>query len=499
MKLLSDILYKAGIIEVMGATNIVVADVCFDSRKVKKDSLFVAIKGIQLDGHEFIMESIDRGAIAVVCEDLPAKTEDNIIYIKVKNSSVALGYISSNFYDNPATKLKLVGVTGTNGKTTTVTLLFNLFRTLGYEAGLVSTVNNFIGDEEIPPTHTTPDALQTNMLLKKMVDRKCTHCFMEVSSHAIVQNRIAGLEFTGGVFTNITHEHLDYHKSFDEYIYAKKQFFDQLSSEAFALINKDDKHGEVMLQNTKAVKKMYSMRSMADFKCKIIENQFSGLLLNIDGKEVWTMLAGSFNAYNLLVAYATALLLKEEKLDVLTALSSLNPVEGRFELVKTDSGIIGIVDYAHTPDALKNILDAVNRIRTGNETLITVVGCGGDRDVQKRPEMARIACEKSDRVILTSDNPRSEEPEAIIKDMLKGVEPMYFNKVISIADRREAIKTACSIACPSGRNEHARGHTVDIILVAGKGHEKYQEIKGVKHPFYDKVVLMESCKMISNQ
>jgi len=467
---------------VRGATNVAITKVFFDSRETVKNCLFVAVKGIQHDGHEYIQEAISRGAIAVVCEKMPKKTNGKVTYIKVKNSSVALGYIASNFYDNPSTQLKLIGVTGTNGKTTSVTLLFNLFKALGYKVGLLSTIKNRIDKEEIAPTHTTPDTLQINMLLKKMVDSKCTHCFMEVSSHAILQNRIAGIEFTGGVFTNITHEHLDYHKTFDEYINTKKQLFDSLSSKAFALINKDDKHGEIMLQNTKAIKKTFGMRSMADFKCKVIESQFSGLFLNMDGNEVWSKLIGGFNAYNLLVVYAIALLLKEDKLRVLTALSNLNPVEGRFECLKTGLEIIGVIDYAHTPDALKNVLHAINDIRTGNETLITVVGCGGDRDVQKRPIMAHIACEKSDQVILTSDNPRSEEPEAIIKEMQKGIEPMYSQKVLSIVDRREAIKTACTIAQPN-----------DIILVAGKGHEKYQEIKGEKYPFDDKEVLMESC------
>ncbi|MGZ4049826.1 MAG: UDP-N-acetylmuramoyl-L-alanyl-D-glutamate--2,6-diaminopimelate ligase, partial [Bacteroidia bacterium] len=409
---------------------------------------------------------------------------EKITYIKVKDTTVALGIIAGNFYDNPSEKLKLVGVTGTNGKTTTVTLLFNLFKKLGYKVGLLSTVKNQINNDVIPATHTTPDAIQLNSLLRQMVEKGCTHCFMEVSSHAVVQNRIAGIHFAGGVFSNITHDHLDYHKTFDEYIKAKKRFFDSLGSDAFALTNKDDANGEVMLQNTRAVKKTYSLRSMADFRCKVVENQFSGLLLNIDNNEVWTKLIGSFNAYNLLAVYATAILLKEDKTNVLTTLSSLSSVEGRFQYVRTDKGVVGVVDYAHTPDALLNVLKTIADIRTGNEQVITVVGCGGDRDAAKRPLMAKIACDLSNKVILTSDNPRSEDPEAIIREMQAGVDGVNNKKTISITDRSEAIKTACSYAKQG-----------DIILVAGKGHEKYQEIKGVKHPFDDMLVLQENLKL----
>lgn len=483
MKLLKDILYKAGLLDVEGSTNVAVTSVTADSRKVEKHGLFVAVRGAQSDGHHYIETAVKAGAIAVVCEEFPGELNDKVTYVRVKSSSAALGYIASNFFDNPSTKLKLVGVTGTNGKTTTVTLLFNLFKSLGYHVGLLSTVQNQIHNEVIPSTHTTPDPVQLNSLLKQMVDRGCSHCFMEVSSHAVVQHRIAGVEFTGGVFTNITHDHLDYHKTFNEYIKAKKGFFDQLPEDAFALVNKDDPHWEVMLQNTKAKKKTYSIRTIADYRCKIIENQFSGLLLNIDNNEVWTKLIGTFNAYNILAVYAAASLLKEDKVNVLTSISNLQSVEGRFQYIRTKDNITGIVDYAHTPDALANVLKTIKDVRTGNEKVITVVGCGGDRDAAKRPVMAKIACEMSDRVILTSDNPRSEDPNEIIKEMQGGVDPVCYKKTLSIVDRREAIRTACSLAGPG-----------DIILVAGKGHEKYQEIKGVKHPFDDMQVLSENLK-----
>ena len=481
MKLLKDIIYKVGLVEIVGSTNVAIISICFDSRKVEKYAMFIATKGIQNDGHKFIDQTIKDGAIAVVCEELPEIILEKVTYIKVKDSSVALGIISGNFYDNPSSVLKLIGVTGTNGKTTTVTLLFNLFKALGYTVGLLSTVKNQIDKDVLPSTHTTPDAITLNALLRKMVEKGCTHCFMEVSSHALVQNRVSGLLFTGAVFSNITHDHLDYHQTFDKYIKAKKSFFDALPAEAFALVNKDDTNGEVMLQNTRALRKTYAIKSMADYKCKILENQFSGLLLNIEGHEVWTKLIGSFNAYNLLAVFSTAHLLKEDQINILTALSNLNPVEGRFNSMKSQNGIIAIVDYAHTPDALVNVLKTIKDIRTGNENVITVIGCGGDRDVQKRPIMAKIACDLSDRVILTSDNPRSEEPETILKEMKKGVEGHQYKKILSIVDRREAIKTACTLANPG-----------DIVLVAGKGHEKYQEIKGVKYPFDDVLVLEEN-------
>src|ERR1035437_6610021 len=481
MKLLKDILYKVGLTEVIGSTNISITAISFDSRKIEKDSLFVAVKGTLSDGHKYIDDTITKGAVAILCEELPQNINDKITYIKVKDTTSALGIIASNFYGNPSESLLLVGITGTNGKTTTVTLLFDLFRKLGYKVGLLSTVKNQINNDIIPATHTTPDAIQLNALLRQMLDKGCTHCFMEVSSHAIVQKRISGIHFAGAVFTNITHDHLDYHKTFAEYIKAKKGFFDMLSSDAFALTNKDDANADIMVQNTKATKKTYSLRAMADFRCKVVENQFSGLLLNIDNNEVWSKLIGNFNAYNLLAVYATAVLLKEDKTNVLTTLSTLNSVEGRFQYVRAENGIIGIVDYAHTPDALMNVLKTINDIRTGNEEVITLVGCGGDRDAAKRPVMAKIACDLSNKVILTSDNPRSEEPDAIIKQMQKGVDAVNYKKTLSITDRREAIKTACSIAKAG-----------DIILIAGKGHEKYQEIKGVKHSFDDMLVLQEN-------
>lgn len=484
MKLLKDILYKVRIVEVVGSTNVAIRAITFDSRKIEKDSLFVAVNGVHSNGHDYIEDTVNKGAVAVVCETLPKNFKEEVTYIKVADSSFALGVIASNFFDNPSEKLSLVGVTGTNGKTTTVTLLFDLFKGLGNKVGLISTVENRIDSEKIPSNFTTPDSIQLNALLRRMVDSGCTYCFMEVSSHSVVQNRISGLHFKGGVFTNITHDHLDYHKTFDEYIKAKKRFFDSLPTSSFALVNKDDANGMVMLQNTKAAKKTFSLRSLADFTCKVIENQFSGLHLKIDNNEVWSKLIGKFNAYNLLTVYATASLLKQDKTNILTTLSALNPVEGRFQYLRTDNGIIGIVDYAHTPDALNNVLKTINEIRTGNEKVITVVGCGGDRDVAKRPIMAQIACDLSGKVILTSDNPRSEEPEAIIKNMQAGVDAVNYKKTLAITDRSEAIKTACSLAAPG-----------DIILIAGKGHEKYQEIKGVKHVFDDMQVLQENLKL----
>lgn len=483
MKLLSDILYKTRMEEVLGSTHIAITSVTFDSRKVKKDTLFVAIRGTAADGHQFIDKAIEAGAVAVVCEDFPQIKNENVTYIKVTDSSQALGYIACNYFDHPSRKLKLVGVTGTNGKTTTVTLLFNLFRTLGYNAGLLSTVENKINNNIIPASHTTPDALSLNELLAKMVEQGCEFAFMEVSSHAVVQNRITGICFSGAVFTNITHDHLDYHKTFDEYIKAKKKFFDQLPQEAFALTNKDDKNGMVMLQNTAAQKFSYSLKNVADYKCRIIENQLNGLLLQINNHEVWVKLIGTFNAYNVLTVFAVAHLLKQDVINILTTLSNLNAVEGRFQYVKSNGGIIGIVDYAHTPDALKNVLETIKDIRAGNENVITLVGCGGDRDAAKRPVMAHIACQYSNKVILTSDNPRSEDPEEILNQMQKGIEITDSKKTLRISDRREAIKTACSLA--------KKG---DIILIAGKGHEKYQEIKGTKYPFDDLEILKETIK-----
>ncbi len=460
-----------------------ISSVTFDSRTVKKDSLFVATVGTTSDGHLFIDKAIENGAIAIVCEIMPENKNANVTYVKVANSSYALGIIACNYFDNPSEKIKLVGVTGTNGKTTTVTLLFNLFRSLGYSVGLLSTVQNKINATVIPATHTTPDALTLNQLLNTMVEQGCEYAFMEVSSHAVDQNRVTGINFTGAAFSNLTHDHLDYHKTFDEYIKAKKKFFDMLPNTAFALVNKDDKNGPVMLQNTKAQKHTYGLRSVADFKCKIIENHLNGLLLNIDNHEVWVKLIGTFNAYNVLAVYAISILLKQDKTNILTALSNLNSVEGRFQYIKSPGGIIGIIDYAHTPDALKNVLETIKDIRSGNEQVITLVGCGGNRDSAKRPVMAAIACEYSNKVILTSDNPRNEDPEDILNQMEKGVSPVDVKKTLRISDRKEAIKTACTLS-KSG----------DIILIAGKGHEKYQEIKGVKHNFDDFEIFKETIK-----
>ena len=485
MKILKDILYKSGIEEVSGSTSVLIKTLCFDSRKAEPDSLFIAVRGIKSDGHNFINDVITNGAIAIICEELPSEIKEGITYVRVRDAAIALAHISSNFFDNPSTKLKLIGVTGTNGKTTTVTLLHSLFSKLGFKSGLISTVRNLIIDTEVSATHTTPDPLQLNLLLAKMVELGCDYCFMEVSSHAVVQNRITGLQFAGGVFTNITRDHLDYHKTFDEYIRAKKGFFDILDEQAFALVNADDRNHKIMVQNTKATIKTYSMKSVSDYKVRIIENNFGGLLLSIDNQDVLCRLVGSFNAYNLLAVYATALLLKEDKLLVLTALSSLTAPEGRFQYITSANGVIGIVDYAHTPDALENVLLTLKDIRTGNEQVITVIGCGGDRDAGKRPQMAAIACEHSDKVVLTSDNPRSEDPAEIIAEMQKGVPPQHYRKTLSIADRKEAIRTACALAKPG-----------DIILLAGKGHEKYQEIKGVKYPFDDLEVLEESFQLI---
>ena len=484
MKVLSDLLYKSGIEEVSGNRAVEVANVVFDSRQVSEGSLFIAVRGLTSDGHRFMDDVAARGAVAIVCEEFPESLHGGITYVRVKDSSAALAHICTNFYENPSEKIMLVGVTGTNGKTTTATLLHALFRRLGYKSGLISTVRNMVNDLEIPSTHTTPDPRTLNSLLAKMIEAGCTHCFMEVSSHAVVQKRILGLSFRGGVFTNITRDHLDYHKTFDEYIRAKKGFFDQLGEEAFALVNADDRNHKVMVQNSKAAVKTFGLASVSDFKAKIVESSISGLMLNIDGHDVLCRLTGNFNAYNLLGVYATALLLGEDRLQVLTALSALEAPEGRFQQLRSHQGVTGIVDYAHTPDALQNVLETIGELRTGNEQVITIVGCGGDRDTGKRPLMAAIAAEHSDRVILTSDNPRSEDPDAIIAEMKAGVSAGMMRKVLSVTDRREAIRTACALA--------GRG---DIILLAGKGHEKYQEIKGVKHPFDDMQVLEESFEL----
>lgn len=481
MALLRDILYKAGIRSVTGRTDIEVTNVQTDSRKATAGSLFIALKGTHADGHQFIDAVLGQGATAVVVEDMPQQLREGVSYVQVDSTSKAAGWIAHNFYGQPSEKMQLVGVTGTNGKTTIATVLYKLFRALGYRVGLVSTVENRIGNEVIPSTHTTPDAVSLNALLKKMLDAGCSHVFMESSSHAIHQHRIEGLQYAGGIFSNITHDHLDYHKTFDEYIKVKKSFFDGLPSSAFALTNADDKRGMVMLQNTSAKKLTYSLRTMADIKGKILENHLTGLFMSINEQEVHFRLIGEFNAYNLLAVYGAAISLGEDKQEVLTQLSLLSGAEGRFDyIISPRDRVIGIVDYAHTPDALLNVLATIKNLRKGHEQVITVVGCGGDRDKTKRPVMAEVAVEHSDRVILTSDNPRSEDPAQIIKDMEVGVSVAARRKVLSIADRREAIRTAISLAGPE-----------DIVLIAGKGHEKYQEIKGVKYDFDDKKILEE--------
>ncbi|HEX6224895.1 MAG TPA: UDP-N-acetylmuramoyl-L-alanyl-D-glutamate--2,6-diaminopimelate ligase [Chryseolinea sp.] len=484
---LKDILYKVSLTSSYGDMSVDVTGICFDSRKVKAGFLFIAVRGTQSDGHEYIEKAVGLGASAVVCEKLPDNIPDRVTFVSVKNSSQALGIIASNFYGNPSEKVKLTGVTGTNGKTTVATLLYKLFGALGYRAGLISTVENKIVDLVIPSTHTTPDPIQLNELLKRMADEKCTHVFMEVSSHAIDQERIAGLKFAGALFTNITHDHLDYHQTFENYIKAKKKYFDDLGSDAFALVNADDKRGMVMMQNTKATKYSFGLKKMVDFKAKIITNSIEGLELEIAGKTVWFKLIGDFNAYNLLAVYGAAVLLGEDSEEVLVKLSSLSGAVGRFELVLPGSKKIAIVDYAHTPDALKNVLETIAQFRSGNEQVITVVGCGGNRDRTKRPLMASIACRLSDKVVLTSDNPRDEDPMEIIREMQTGVMPTEARKTLVIADREEAIKTACMMA-----NEK------DIILVAGKGHETYQEIKGVKYPFDDRQVVERMLRLTSN-
>jgi UDP-N-acetylmuramoyl-L-alanyl-D-glutamate--2,6-diaminopimelate ligase len=484
---LKDILYKVSLTSGSGDMRVNVTGICFDSRQVKTGFLFVAIKGTQSDGHQYISKALSLGAVAVVCEVLPEDVPLEITIVTVKNSAQALAVIASNFFQTPSEKLKLTGVTGTNGKTTVATLLFQLFTSLGYKCGLISTVENKIVDKVIPSTHTTPDPIQLNKLLKEMVENGCTHVFMEVSSHAIDQERIGGLKFAGAIFTNITHDHLDYHQTFENYIKAKKKYFDELGSDAFALVNADDKRGMVMLQNTRATKYTYGLKKVVDFKGKILTNSIEGLELDLAGKTVWFKLIGDFNAYNLLAAYGTAVLLGEESDQVLIKLSSLKGAVGRFDLVLPGSKKIAIVDYAHTPDALKNVLETIAQFRSGNEQVITVVGCGGNRDRAKRPLMASIACRLSDKVLLTSDNPRDEDPVEIIKDMQAGVTPTEVRKTLIIADREEAIKTACMIA-----NEK------DIILVAGKGHETYQEIKGVKYPFDDKEVVERMLRLTSN-
>jgi UDP-N-acetylmuramoyl-L-alanyl-D-glutamate--2,6-diaminopimelate ligase len=455
VKLLKDILFRSRIQHVSGSTNVALEHITMDSRDVKPFSLFVAVNGVSSNGHAYISKAIENGAVAIVCEKLPEAISDNVTYVQVNNSAEALGYIAGNYYDNPSEKLDVIAITGTNGKTTTATLLFALARKMGYKTGLLSTVVNRINDKEIPATHTTPDAIALNKMLADMVAAGCAYCFMEASSHALHQHRLTGTKLKGALFTNVTHDHLDYHKTFNEYIKAKKLLFDSLPSTAFALVNHDDRHSEVMLQNCKAKKRTMALQSMADYKAKVLESGFSGLHLFIEGQDLYTQLIGGFNAYNLLAVYATAMELGLDKMEVLTAISTLQPPEGRFQHLKTKSGITVIVDYAHTPDALKNVLHTIKEIRTGNEQVITLVGCGGDRDRAKRPEMARITAEMSDRAILTSDNPRSENPETILAEMKQGLDPVMMKKTLAITDRKEAIKLACTLAQPG-----------DIVLVS---------------------------------
>ncbi|WP_299528764.1 UDP-N-acetylmuramoyl-L-alanyl-D-glutamate--2,6-diaminopimelate ligase [uncultured Lutibacter sp.] len=474
MKVLKNILYKVSIDSIQGSTEKLVNAIVFDSREVKQNSLFVAQKGLLFDGHEFIEKAIELGAKVIVCEELPKNLIQNITYVQVEDSNSALAIIASNFYDNPSSKLKLVGITGTNGKTTIATLLYNLFQKAGYKSGLLSTVKILVDTIQYETSHTTPNSVLINKYLNEMVELGVDYCFMEVSSHGIQQKRTEGLQFAGGVFTNLTHDHLDYHKTFAAYRDVKKSFFDSLPKSAFALVNIDDKNGAVMLQNTLANKQSYALKTMADFKVRILENQFSGLLLTMNNKEVWTKLIGSFNAYNLAAVYGTANLLGLDSTETLTHISELESVSGRFQHFISKGGVTAIIDYAHTPDALKNVLETINDIRTGNEQVITVVGCGGNRDKAKRPVMGRLASQLSTQVIFTSDNPRSENPQTIIEEMEVGVEPQNFKKTISILDREQAIKAATKFA--------KKG---DIILIAGKGHETYQEVKGIRSHFDD--------------
>ena len=474
MKNLKDILYKVSVSEVYGNTDVAVNAIQFDSRQVQDNDVFVAQKGVTVDGHQYIEKAINLGAKAIICEEIPERRSEQVTYIKVEDSNVALAIIAANYYNNPSKSLQLVGVTGTNGKTTIASLLYQLFKKAGYKVGLLSTVTIKVDENEYKATHTTPNSVAINNYLSMMVEEGVEYCFMEVSSHGIHQKRTEGLEFAGGVFTNLSHDHLDYHETFAEYRDVKKSFFDSLPKSAFALVNIDDKNGQVMLQNTKATKQTYALKTIGDFKAKVLEKRFSGTLLTINGIEVWTKLIGEFNAYNLLAIYGVAELLGLEKLEILRIVSELESVSGRFQYRISDGGVTAIVDYAHTPDALKNVLQTINDIRTGNETVITVVGCGGDRDATKRPKMALIASQLSNQAIFTSDNPRTEDPQLIIDQMEEGVSAENYKKTLSILDRRQAIKTACKLA-KSG----------DIILIAGKGHETYQEVNGVRHHFDD--------------
>ena len=480
---LKDTLANCNLMEIIGEKDVDILGITFDSRKVKQGTMFFAVKGTQVDGHNYISKAIEQGATAVVCEKLPKEKADHVTYIQVENSAYVLGMAASNYFGNPSEKLRLVGVTGTNGKTTIATLLYRLFTDAGYSCGLLSTIENIVKGEVIPSTHTTPDPIELNMLLQHMVEQGCEYAFMEVSSHSVTQDRIAGLHFAGGIFTNLTHDHLDYHKTMANYRNAKKHFFDTLPQSAFALTNLDDKNGAVMLQNTKAKKLTYALKHDADFKGIIMESHFDGMLLKVNGTEVFTQLVGGFNASNLLAIYGAAIALGFNKDELLVEISKLHGANGRFDMVHSESGIVGIVDYAHTPDALENVLTTINEVRCHKETLITVVGCGGNRDTTKRPEMAAVAVKLSDRVILTSDNPRNEDPDEIIRQMKAGIAEADTHKVLSITNRREAIRTAVALAKPG-----------DIILVAGKGHENYQEINGVKNHFDDKEVLSETFK-----
>ena len=480
MIVLREIVYKVSIEAVKGSTDIAINTIDFDSRKIGSNDLFIAIRGTQSNGHDFINKAIQQGATAVVCDTFPAEIAEGITYIQVKDTNKALAFIAANFYGNPSHSLKLVGITGTNGKTTIASLLYQLFQKAGHKVGLLSTVKIMVADTEYKATHTTPDSITINKYLREMVDNGVTHCFMEVSSHGIHQQRTEALQFEGGVFTNLSHDHLDYHPTFSEYRDVKKSFFDHLPKSAFALVNIDDKNGTVMLQNTTARKLTYALKSYANYRAQILESQMSGLLMKINENEVWVRLIGTFNAYNLLAIYGTAVELGLDSFDVLRLLSELESVSGRFQYIVSNEKITAIVDYAHTPDALENVLKTINDIRTKNEQLITIVGCGGDRDKTKRPMMANIATTLSDKVIITSDNPRTEDPETIITEMEKGVEPQNFKKAVSITDRKQAIKTACQLAQPN-----------DIILIAGKGHETYQEINGVRHDFDDMQIVKE--------
>jgi UDP-N-acetylmuramoyl-L-alanyl-D-glutamate--2,6-diaminopimelate ligase len=480
MKRLINLLAGIELLESRGDISVLIQGIQFDSRQVKAGDLFVAVKGSHVDGHQYILKAIELGAVAVVCEVVPENFPSEVVLAKITGTQANLGKMADAFYDYPSSNLKVVGVTGTNGKTTIASLLYKTFTLLGYQVGLISTIKYYVGEHEFHATHTTPDALQIQELLDRMVKAGCDYCFMEVSSHALDQDRTSGIEFDGGIFTNLTHDHLDYHLTFAEYLKAKKKFFDQLPETAFALTNTDDKNGMIMLQNTKASKQTYSLRSLSNFHCKVLEKHFDGMLLSIDGHEVWTHFTGVFNASNLMAVMGATILLGVEREDILRILSELRPVSGRFEIIRSPEGKYAVVDYAHTPDAIQNVLSGIAEIRSGNEQIITVIGAGGDRDKTKRPEMAREAVMQSDKVILTSDNPRSEEPEQILADMEAGIETHQKYKVLSIVNRREAIKTAIMLAKPG-----------DIILVAGKGHEDYQEIKGVKYHFDDKEVINE--------